>query len=58
MSGGSKPDMPPEPSPEPTPIPGREMEQAKSKVKRRRGRASTVLAGQFNSNHGKILLGE
>ena len=58
MTGGHGVDGPPTPSPEPTPMLGREANQAKKKVNKKRGRASTILAGQLNSNHGKMLLGE
>jgi len=51
--------LPPEPSPAPMPLVMEETEEAKRRVKkRRRGRASTILAGRLVSEHGKKLLGE
>lgn len=50
-----------EPDPTPTPLEPREIEQAKKQVRigqRRKGRASTILAGRLMSEHGKVLLGE
>jgi len=66
MSGifGSKkpriPTPPPEPSPAPMPLTLEETEEAKRRAggTRRRGRASTILAGRLMSKQGKTLLGE
>ena len=62
MSGGGGSSKPPAPAPPPTPAPVEDMTEAKSslreRMRRKRGHASTILAGRLNSEHGKILLGE
>lgn len=50
---------PPPPPPSPMPLEREEMEGAKQRVRRRKkGRASTILAGRLMSERGKKLLGE
>lgn len=56
--GGRRPKLPEEPSPSPMPMELPEMEEAKKRVRRRakkKGRASTILAGRMMSERGTEL---